>query len=45
MLNTVPGDVKLTDVTTPLPVKPHDMVLTMAGDTLKFSGQVRVCKK
>jgi hypothetical protein len=45
MLNTVPSEVKLTDVITPLPVKPHNVVLTMAGDTLKLSGQVRVRKK
>ncbi|KAJ7895398.1 heme peroxidase [Mycena leptocephala] len=38
----VPSEVKLTDVITPLPVKPHNVVLTMAGDTLKLSGQVRL---
>lgn len=42
MLDTVPGGVQLTDVITPLPVKPANVILTLDGDTLKLFGQVRV---
>ncbi|KAJ6616379.1 heme peroxidase [Mycena sp. CBHHK59/15] len=41
MLNTVPSGVQLTDVITPLPVKPANVELLLDGDTLKLSGQVR----
>ncbi|KAJ6533529.1 hypothetical protein B0H19DRAFT_1272177 [Mycena capillaripes] len=41
MLNTVPRGVQLTDVITPLPVKPSRLQLTMSGNTLKMSGEVR----
>ncbi|KAF8180537.1 heme peroxidase [Mycena galopus ATCC 62051] len=41
MLNTVPQGVELTEVINPLPVKPSDLSLILAGDTLQFSGQVR----
>ncbi|KAJ7708335.1 heme peroxidase [Mycena rosella] len=41
MLNSVPKDVQLTDVITPLPVKPSGLQLVLDGDTLKLSGQVR----
>ncbi|KAF8158665.1 heme peroxidase [Mycena galopus ATCC 62051] len=42
MLNTVPSGVQLSDVITPLPVKPDNILITLLGDTLTFSGQVRV---
>jgi hypothetical protein len=41
MLNTVPKDVKLTEVIQPLPVKPDNLELTLDGDELVFSGTVR----
>ncbi|KAJ7496653.1 heme peroxidase [Mycena latifolia] len=41
MLNTVPRGVQLTEVITPLPVKPSSLQLTLAGDTLKLFGEVR----
>ncbi|KAF8184650.1 heme peroxidase [Mycena galopus ATCC 62051] len=42
MLDTVPSSVQLTDVITPLPVKPTNVVLVMDGDTLQLFGQVRL---
>ncbi|KAF8179602.1 hypothetical protein K438DRAFT_1843111 [Mycena galopus ATCC 62051] len=42
MLDTVPRGVKLTEVITPLPVKPDNLQLTLDGDKLLFSGQVRL---
>jgi hypothetical protein len=42
MLDTVPRGVQLTDVITPLPVKPSNVELTLDGDTLNLFGQVRV---
>jgi hypothetical protein len=42
MLDTVPRDVKLTDVIEPLPVKPTQLQLIHDGDSLKLSGLVRV---
>ncbi|KAF7378212.1 Peroxidase [Mycena sanguinolenta] len=41
MLDTVPRGVELTEVITPLPVKPDFLALTLDNDTLQFSGQVR----
>ncbi|KAJ7887101.1 heme peroxidase [Mycena olivaceomarginata] len=43
MLDTVPRGVQLTEVVTPLPVKPStlSLVLGIGGDVLQFSGQVR----
>ncbi|KAJ7830415.1 heme peroxidase [Mycena olivaceomarginata] len=41
MLDTVPRGVELTEVITPLPVKPHNLILRLAGDTLKLAGEVR----
>ncbi|KAF7351640.1 Peroxidase [Mycena sanguinolenta] len=42
MIDTVPNGVVLTDVITPLPVKPSDVVLTMNGDVLELSASVRL---
>ncbi|KAF7340536.1 Peroxidase [Mycena sanguinolenta] len=42
MIDTVPSGVVLTDVITPLPVKPSDVVLTMNGDVLELSASVRL---
>ncbi|KAJ7186127.1 heme peroxidase [Mycena filopes] len=42
MLDTVPSDVKLTNVINPLPVKPSEVKLLLDGDTLKVSGLVRI---
>ncbi|KAF7342606.1 Peroxidase [Mycena sanguinolenta] len=42
MLNTVPSNVQLTDVISPLPVKPSNIELSLNGDTLQLSGQVRI---
>jgi hypothetical protein len=42
MLDTVPRGVQLTEVFTPLLVKPADVQLILAGDKLKLSGEVRV---
>ncbi|KAJ7364684.1 heme peroxidase, partial [Mycena albidolilacea] len=42
MLDTVPRDVKLTDVIEPLPVKPTQLQLIHDGDSLKLSGLVRL---
>ncbi|KAF8144293.1 heme peroxidase [Mycena galopus ATCC 62051] len=41
MLDTVPSGVQLSDVITPLPVKPTDPTFTLDGDVLQFSGRVR----
>ncbi|KAJ7655399.1 heme peroxidase [Mycena rosella] len=41
MVDTVPSAVQLTDVITPLPVKPSSLQLTLNGDTLTFNGEVR----
>ncbi|KAJ7853396.1 heme peroxidase, partial [Mycena leptocephala] len=41
MLDTVPKDVKLTEVIQPLPVKPDNLELTLDGDKVLFSGTVR----
>ncbi|KAJ7311512.1 heme peroxidase [Mycena albidolilacea] len=41
MLDTVPSGVQLSDVITPLPVKPFDLTFTLDGDVLQFSGRVR----
>ncbi|KAJ7239707.1 heme peroxidase [Mycena rebaudengoi] len=41
MLDTVPSGVQLTEVITPLPVKPQILSLVLAGNELQFSGQVR----
>jgi hypothetical protein len=43
MLNTVPKTVQLSDVIEPLPVKPHQLVLSLAANgTLAISGFIRV---
>ncbi|KAF7330709.1 Peroxidase [Mycena sanguinolenta] len=42
MLDTVPSNVTLTDVITPLPVKPSNVELILDGDTLQLWGQVRL---
>ncbi|KAF7351702.1 Peroxidase [Mycena sanguinolenta] len=42
MLDTVPSGVTLSDVLTPLPVKPANVVLTMNGDVLQMTGQLRL---
>jgi hypothetical protein len=42
MIDTVPAGVQLTEVITPLPVKPQNIILLFAGDTIQFSGEVRV---
>ncbi|KAF7342615.1 Peroxidase [Mycena sanguinolenta] len=42
MLDTVPSGVQLTDVISPLPVKPSNIELSLNGDTLQLSGQVRL---
>ncbi|KAJ7508973.1 putative L-ascorbate oxidase [Mycena galericulata] len=42
MLDTVPRGVQLTEVITPLPVKPANLELILDGDTLQLSGVVRL---
>jgi hypothetical protein len=44
MLDTVPKGVELTDVITPLPVKPNSikLIYDAATETIAFSGEVRV---
>ncbi|KAJ7110609.1 heme peroxidase [Mycena epipterygia] len=42
MIDTVPNGVQLSDVITPLPVKPDNLELVLDGDALKFSGEVRL---
>ncbi|KAJ7111057.1 heme peroxidase [Mycena epipterygia] len=41
MLDTVPKGVELTEVITPLPVKPSNLALLLDNDTVQFSGEVR----
>ncbi|KAJ6522481.1 heme peroxidase, partial [Mycena capillaripes] len=41
MFDTVPKGVELTDIITPLPVKPHNIQLVLDGDKLKLFGEVR----
>nr|GAT54888.1 predicted protein [Mycena chlorophos] len=41
MVDTVPDGVTLTEVITPLPVKPDQLALSLTDDTLAVSGQVR----
>ncbi|KAF7343034.1 Peroxidase [Mycena venus] len=41
MLDTVPSGIQLSDVITPLPVKPSNLKFTLDGDILQFSGGVR----
>ncbi|KAJ7786119.1 heme peroxidase [Mycena metata] len=41
MLDTVPSGVELSDVITPMPVKPTTPIFTLDGDVLKFTGRVR----
>ncbi|KAJ6524318.1 heme peroxidase, partial [Mycena capillaripes] len=41
MLNTVPQDVQLTEVITPLHVKPDSLLLNLDSNSLQFSTQVR----
>jgi hypothetical protein len=45
MLDTVPRGVELTEVITPVPIKPANVQLVLAKDKLKFSGQVRVSSR
>ncbi|KAJ6460018.1 heme peroxidase [Mycena sanguinolenta] len=42
MLDTVPSGVQLTDAISPLPAKPSNIELSLNGDTLQLSGQVRL---
>lgn len=42
MIDTVPRGVQLSEVLTPLPVKPDNLELVLDGDALKFSAEVRV---
>ncbi|KAJ7445555.1 heme peroxidase [Mycena galericulata] len=42
MLDTVASGVELTDVITPLPVKPSNLQLILSGDTIQFAGEVRL---
>ncbi|KAF7355820.1 Peroxidase [Mycena venus] len=42
MLDTVPNGVQLTEVITPLPVKPDSVILTLNNNTLELSGRVRL---
>ncbi|KAJ6473767.1 heme peroxidase [Mycena sanguinolenta] len=41
MLDTVPSGVQLSDVITPMPVKPTTPTFVLDGDVLQFSGRVR----
>ncbi|KAK7008397.1 peroxidase [Favolaschia claudopus] len=41
MLDTVPRGVVLSDVITPLPVKPGNIQFSLDGDVLQFTGNVR----
>ncbi|KAJ7835314.1 heme peroxidase [Mycena leptocephala] len=41
MFDTVPRGVQLTHSITPLPVKPHNIQLTLDANTLRLSGEVR----
>ncbi|KAJ6458019.1 hypothetical protein C8R45DRAFT_1184190 [Mycena sanguinolenta] len=42
MLDTVPSGVTLSDVLTPLPVKPANVILTMTGNVLHMTGELRL---
>ncbi|KAF7351710.1 Peroxidase [Mycena sanguinolenta] len=42
MLDTVPTGVQLTDVISPLPVKPSSLALSLNGNILQLTGQVRL---
>ncbi|KAF8180668.1 heme peroxidase [Mycena galopus ATCC 62051] len=42
MIDTVPSGIQLTDVVTPLPVKPIIAGFNLDGDTLRLGGRVRV---
>ncbi|KAF8207358.1 heme peroxidase [Mycena galopus ATCC 62051] len=42
MIDTVPRGIQLTDVVTPLPVKPIIAGFNLDGDTLRLDGRVRV---
>ncbi|KAJ7617347.1 heme peroxidase [Roridomyces roridus] len=42
MLDTVPAGVELTEVITPLPIKPSSVEFVMNQDTMELSGQVRL---
>ncbi|KAK7039880.1 peroxidase [Favolaschia claudopus] len=42
MIDTVPKQTQLTDVLTPLPIKPADIRLDLRGSTIEFSGKVRL---
>ncbi|KAJ7673937.1 heme peroxidase [Mycena polygramma] len=42
MLDTVPRGVTLSEVLTPLPVKPDNLQFTLNGDKLTFEGSVRL---
>ncbi|KAJ7234801.1 heme peroxidase [Mycena rebaudengoi] len=42
MIDTVPKGTQLTEVITPLPVKPHRIQLTLNGSTLQLSGELRL---
>ncbi|KAJ7634362.1 heme peroxidase [Roridomyces roridus] len=41
MIDTVPSGVQLTDVITPIPIKPANVELTLANDSINVFGQVR----
>jgi hypothetical protein len=43
MLDTVPKGAELTEVITPLPVKPSILTMLFDNDTVQLSGEVRVC--
>ncbi|KAJ7463365.1 heme peroxidase [Mycena latifolia] len=42
MVDTVPSDVKLTEVITPPSVKPSELSVILAGDMLKVSAEIRL---
>ncbi|KAJ6471466.1 putative L-ascorbate oxidase [Mycena sanguinolenta] len=42
MIDTVPAGVSLSDVITPLPVKPSGIDLVLNGDTIQLTGAVRL---
>ncbi|KAK7038552.1 peroxidase [Favolaschia claudopus] len=42
MLDTVPKETKLTEVITPMPVKPRNVLLTLDNSTLRLFGKVRL---
>lgn len=44
MINTVPKEVKLSEVVTPYAVKPEGLALMVVNETtLHLQGQIRVC--